>query len=89
MLRVPKQGRYVLVVDYITDPSLTDAALLSVNQAKESEQDGTAMLYPCIYRMVCRQPVIDKESREKVFFIEVNDMRPIIINGDSIWLIYN
>ncbi|CAO1298214.1 unnamed protein product [Diamesa hyperborea] len=84
MLRVPKQGRYVLVVDYITDPSLTDAALLSVNQAKESEQDGTAMLYPCIYRMVCRQPVIDKESREKVFFIEVNDMRPIIINGDSI-----
>lgn len=30
-----------------------------------------------------RGPVMDKESREKVFFIDVNDTHPIVINGDK------
>lgn len=34
--------------------------------------------------MVCRGPVMDKESREKIFFIEAGDSNPFIVNGDNI-----
>lgn len=83
ILHVPRPGRYVLVVDYITDSSFTDAGFLAVNQIDEGEQDGIVLVYPCQYQFVCRGPVMDKESREKVFFIDVNDTHPVVINGDN------
>lgn len=84
VVNVPKPGRYVLVLDYITDSSFSDAVFLSVNQADEPDQDGIILLYPCTYSMVCRGPIMDKESREKVFFIDIDDNRPFIVNGDSV-----
>lgn len=84
IMYVSRPGRYVLVIDYITDSSFTEAGFVYVNQVEESEQDGLALLYPCTYQMVCRGSVMDKESREKVFFIDVNDTRPIVLNGDNL-----
>lgn len=83
-IKVPKSGRYVLVLDYITDTSFSDAVFLSVNQPGEQEQDGIILLYPCTYQMVCRGPIMDKESREKVFFIDVDESQKFAINGDSV-----
>jgi laminin alpha 3/5 len=83
-IQVPKPGRYVLVLDYITDSSFSDAVFLSVNQADSQDPDGIILLYPCTYQMVCRGPIMDKESREKVFFIDVDEQTPFVINGDSI-----
>jgi laminin, alpha 3/5 len=83
VLHVNRPGRYILVIDYITDASYTDADFLQVNQESESEQDGIVLIYPCQYQMVCRGPVMDKESREKVFFIDVNDTHPVIISSDN------
>lgn len=84
ILHVDRPGRYVLVIDYITDQSFTDAGFLAVNQISEGEQDGIILIYPCQYQMVCRGPVMDKESREKVFFVDVNDTHPIVVNGENV-----
>ena len=84
VMHVSRPGRYVLVVDYITDSGFTDAGFLAVNQVDEGEQDGIVLVYPCLYKMVCRGPVMDKDSREKVFIIDVNDTHPIFINGDNV-----
>lgn len=77
MIDVKKQGKYVLVVDYITGQNFTDVAIVQVNQRNEPDQDGVITVYPCLYTMVCRQPVIDREAREKVFFINDDEINPI------------
>lgn len=83
MMDVKNHGKYILVVDYITDKNFTDVAIVGVNQRDELDQDGVITVYPCFYTTVCRQPVIDREAREKVFFIDVNDIRPIEITRIS------
>lgn len=83
VMDVPRYGRYVLVIDYITTKDFSDLAILNVNQEKETEQDGAATIYPCMYTSVCRQIVIDKEAREKVYFIEQGDLSPIIVTGET------
>lgn len=79
MMDIKNHGKYILVVDYITDKNLTDAAILSVNIKDDLDADGAITVYPCLYTMVCRQPVVDKEAREKVFYLDVGDLRPIEI----------
>lgn len=82
LMDVPHSGRYVLIVDYVTNRNVSDVSILQVNQAGESVQDGGITLYPCTFTTVCRQPVIDSQSREKVFFIDLNDVRPIeVVTG--------
>lgn len=82
-LDVPRPGRYVLVVDYITNRNYPESSILQINQMGDIEQDGTATAYPCIYTTVCRQPVIDKESREKVFYIDPNNRKPITVSSQD------
>ncbi|XP_058457360.1 laminin subunit alpha [Malaya genurostris] len=83
VLDVPRPGRYVLVVDYVTNRHSQDISVLQINQIGNIEQDGTVTAYPCIYTTVCRQPVIDKESREKVFYIDPNDRKPITVSSQE------
>uniref|UniRef100_W4VRR7 Putative response to misfolded protein n=1 Tax=Corethrella appendiculata TaxID=1370023 RepID=W4VRR7_9DIPT len=82
-LDVPHSGRYVIVVDYITHRSHRESTVIRVNQADEADQDGAFFALPCTYTTVCRQPVIDRESREKVFFIDVNHPKPIEVATDD------
>lgn len=82
-LDVPRPGRYVLVVDYITNRNYPEISVLQINQMGDIEQDGTATAYPCTYTTVCRQPVIDKESREKVFYIDPNNRKPITVSSQE------
>lgn len=79
ILNVPRAGRYIIVVDYITDRKLPETSIIRINLAGDDDKDGVVTLYPCTYTMVCRQPVIDAESREKVFYMDNNDLRPIEI----------
>lgn len=77
ILNVPQSGRYIVVVEYLTDRTNPETYTVNVNLAGSETRDGAATLYPCLYTTVCRQPVIDDESREKVFYIDVNDLKPI------------
>lgn len=79
ILNVQRAGGYIVVVDYITDRKLPETSIIRINLGGEDDKDGVVTLYPCTYTMVCRQPVIDAESREKVFWMDNNDLRPIEI----------
>lgn len=77
---VPRTGAYITVVDYVTDRSFLEPYIVRVNLAGEvDDADGVVTLYPCTYTTVCRQPVIDAESREKLFHLDTTDLRPFEI----------
>lgn len=76
---VPKTGPYIVVVDYVTDRNTSDPYIIRVNLSGDEDVDGVVTLYPCTYTTVCRQPVIDAESREKIFYLDISDLRPISI----------
>lgn len=77
ILDVPHSGRYIVVLEYITERNNPETYIIRVNLAGSESADGVVTLYPCLYTTVCRQPVIDTESREKVFYIDVNDLKSI------------
>lgn len=80
---ISRSGRYVVVIDYVTERQAPETYIIKV-QLKDSVQPaGFVTLYSCLYSTVCRQPVIDDESREQIFYIDVNDLKPIEVIGDS------
>lgn len=79
---VPRTGRYVIVIDYISHRDQPSLYYINVRIANsptpDSDSDyGAVLLYPCLYSMICRQPVVDDASREKQFFIDETNQFPI------------
>lgn len=83
IIDVPRTGRYIVVVDYITDRRLPETSIINVNLADSDQGDGVVTLYPCTFTTVCRQPVIDDESREKVFYFDNTDLKAVEVRGDG------
>lgn len=83
ILDVPQSGRYIVVIDYVTERQSPETYIVKVKLVGSDQPAGFATLYSCLYTTVCRQPVIDDESREQVFFIDVSDLKPIQIIGDE------
>lgn len=80
---IARSGRYVAVIDYITERQSPETYIINV-QLKDSDQPaGFVTLYSCLYSTICRQPVIDVESREQIFYIDVNDLKPVEVIGDN------
>lgn len=78
-----RYGKYIVVIDYVTDRANPDSfVILNVNKAGSSD-GGVVYLYPCIYTTVCRQPVIDSDSREKIFILDPKDENIIEVIGDE------
>lgn len=83
LVDVPRTGRYIIVVDYITDRNYPDTSIINVNLADSDQGAGVVTLYPCTYTTVCRQPVIDDESREKIFHVDNTVLKAVEIQGDG------
>lgn len=83
ILNVPHSGRYIVVIDYVTERQSPETYIVKVKLVGSDQPAGFATLYSCLYTTVCRQPVIDDESREQVFYIDVSDLKPIQIIGDE------
>lgn len=83
VLNVPKAGRYIVVIDYITERSFADADIIRVSLAGDEYSEGVVTVYPCYFTMVCRQPVVDVESREKIFYISAKEPTTIVIRADQ------
>lgn len=82
ILDVPRTGGYIVLVDYVSDREMPEPYIVRVNlddDSDDSEADGLVTLYPCTYTTVCRQPVIDDDSREKVFHLDITDLKAIKI----------
>lgn len=83
IVNVQRTGPYIVIVDYVTERNgIGEAYITRVKlvESEDDESDGSVILYPCVYTMVCRQPVTDKDSREKVFWLDTNVIRPIEIS---------
>lgn len=83
VVNVQRTGPYIVIVDYVTERSGSGEAFITrvkLVGSEDDEADGTVILYPCVYTMICRQPVTDKDSKEKVFWLDTNVVRPIEIS---------
>lgn len=81
-LDVPRTGKYVVVVDYITVRHYDSLYTLNVridDKDNENNEFGTAYMYPCLFSMSCRQPIVDKDSKEMEFDFDVSDLKPLEI----------
>lgn len=66
---IPQSGKYIVVVDYITERQYPETYVLKVKLTGSDQPEGFISVPSCLYTTVCRQPVIDDESREQVFLI--------------------
>lgn len=81
-LEVPRNGKYIIVIDYITVRDYDSLYILNVRIDDKDNKEGdygTATMYPCLFSMPCRQPIVDKDSKEMEFEFEVSDLQPIEI----------
>lgn len=83
VVQVPRAGRYIVVVDYISDRNYPDTDIIRVNFDGDRDSEGVVTLYPCSYTTVCRQPVVDVESREKIFWMEAHQPKGLVLQGDK------
>lgn len=65
----PHAGKYVVVVDYVTDRKYSEQYLLKVQLGASDQATGFITLPTCLYTTVCRQPVIDEDSKEQIFVL--------------------
>lgn len=80
---VRKPGKYILVVDYITDRNNSNTYTIKV---EGNETDGSVALPACLYTMVCRQPVIDDLLREQIFDFPSPVQRIQLITNDDTYV---
>lgn len=77
---VPHPGRYIVVIDYVTDRNHSDLYVLKVKLTGSDQPEGFVSVPACTYTTTCRQPVIDDESREQVFSISTPGSQSLQIN---------
>lgn len=64
---IPQSGKYIVVVDYITERKYPELYVLKVNLLENDEYEAFVSVPSCLYSTVCRQPVIDEDSKEQLF----------------------
>lgn len=64
---VTAPGKYIVVVDYITDRQHPESFVQKVKLLQSDQPDGFVAMPSCLYTTVCRQPVIDEDSKEQIF----------------------
>lgn len=64
---IPHAGKYIVVIDYVTERKYPDSYELKVKLVGSDQPEGFISVPSCLYTTVCRQPVIDEDSKEQVF----------------------
>lgn len=82
MVDVPHSGRYIFVIDYVSTREFPEPFFVKLSLGDDERDYGTTTLYPCLYSMACRTPIIDDYSREKAFYISKDDQKPVIVTTD-------
>lgn len=79
-VEVPQSGRYIFVIDYVSERNYAEPNFIKLHLDGDDSDSGSATLYPCLYSMACRTPIIDDNSREKTFFINKGDNKPVVVS---------
>lgn len=66
-------GKYVVVVDYVTERKYPESYVLKVKLLQSEQPEGFVSMPSCLYTTVCRQPVIDADSKEQIFTLTKAD----------------
>lgn len=78
IVNVPHSGRYIFVIDYISERNYPVPYDVNLRMGKDQDSYSTVYLYPCLYSTVCRTPVNDDGS-EKIFNINKENLEPVTI----------
>ncbi|KAK3091660.1 hypothetical protein FSP39_021617 [Pinctada imbricata] len=79
-IRVPRPGRYVLVVNYYALSNRTQDLDVNV-RTQAGETRGNVLLYSCSYSVLCRQVMRDPDNMPSI--INITDSAEIYIRGDD------
>ncbi|XP_037900995.1 laminin subunit alpha [Glossina fuscipes] len=82
---VPHSGRYIFVVDYVSDRNYAEPVFIKLridDGDDDQENYGTTTMYPCLFSMACRTPIIDEQTREKVYTLSKEDSKPVVVYAD-------
>lgn len=79
---VPRSGRYIFVIDYISDRNFPDSYYINLKLKDNPDSETSVLLYPCLYSTICRTSV-NEDGMEKSFYINKEDLQPVIISVSS------
>lgn len=77
-VKVPHSGRYIFVIDYISDRNYPVPYVVNLRLGNNEDSYSSVYLYPCLYSTICRTPVND-EGSEKIFNINKDSLQPVTI----------
>lgn len=83
-MTVTKPGQYILVVDYITlrsNPTMADVK--TEVSTKNGRELGALYLPACIYSMVCRQVILNRQGNVAKFNFDDNFVSIILDSGNN------
>lgn len=83
IIDISQPGRYIVVVDYITERKYPESYVLKVQLVGSDQPAGYVTVPSCLYTTVCRQPVIDDVSKEQIFILGTPDSQQFQITGDD------
>lgn len=69
---VKTPGKYIVVVDYITERQKPESYVLKVKLLQSDQPEGFVAMPSCLYTTICREPVIDEDSKEQVFTLSAS-----------------
>lgn len=64
---IQEPGKYIVVVDYVTERRSRESYTLKVKLLQSDQPEGFVAMPSCLYTTICRQPVIDEDSKEQIF----------------------
>lgn len=67
VIEIPQAGKYIIVVDYITERQFPESYELKVSLLGNYDNKAFVSLPSCLYSTVCRQAVVDEVSKEQLF----------------------
>jgi len=75
---VPRSGRYIFAIDYISDRNFPNSYYINLKLKNNPDSETSVLLYPCLYSTICRTSVNDN-GMEKSFYISKDDLQPVVI----------
>lgn len=79
LTNVSQPGKYIVVVDYVTERKFPESYILKVSLTGSDQPEGYVTVPSCLYTTVCRQPVVDEESKEQVFIVSTAGSQSFVI----------
>lgn len=79
---IPHSGKYIFVIDYVSERNYAEPGFIKLRIGDDEDNYGSTSVYPCLYSTACRTPIIDDQIREKIFYINKDEDKPVVVFAD-------